>query len=439
MVSNSEKSGYGSHRYGSWVIDVNPTGKQEGSRHRDCVTCGYRETETIPATGEHEHAWSTSWSHNGSHHWHECSAAGCTIVSNSKKDSYGSHSYGDWVIDVNAASTKEGRRHRDCVICGFRQTKTIPATGEHKHTWSTSWSHNGSRHWHECSAAGCTIASNRKKGGYGSHNYGNWVIDVKATGTQEGSRHRDCVICGYRQTESIPATGEHEHKWFTGWSYDGGYHWHECDAAGCPIVNNGEKSSYGSHSYGDWVIDANATSTQRGSRHRNCAICGYRQTEDIPVTGTGVITRSNTSAGSNTIARSNASARSSTSTNNTSSTNSATEKRTEAETDTDIDTETDIEAAQTDNDSGLEVAEQEEQEESAVIADSPDEEHEQTSNENDERKATSGAMTEESSELKQKANYMQKTMIILVLTLAGCGILGFAVHFIRKKPSDGEK
>ena len=118
---------------------------------------------------------------------------------------------------------------------------------------------------------------------------------------------------------------------------------------------------------------------------------------------------------------------------------SATEKRTEAETDTEIDSETDIEAAQTDNDSGLAVAGQEDQEESAVIADSPDEEREQTSNENDERKATSGAMAEESSKLKQKANYMQKAMIILVLTLAGCGILGFAVYFIHKKPSDGEK
>ncbi len=35
--------------------------------------------------GEHEHNWSTSWSHDENYHWHECEAKDCFIVNNSVK------------------------------------------------------------------------------------------------------------------------------------------------------------------------------------------------------------------------------------------------------------------------------------------------------------------------------------------------------------------
>lgn len=80
--------------------------------------------------GAHVHSWSSSeWNHDDSYHWHECSAAGCTITANSEKDSYAEHSYGSWVTDVNAASSQSGSRHRDCTVCSYRQTESIPATG----------------------------------------------------------------------------------------------------------------------------------------------------------------------------------------------------------------------------------------------------------------------------------------------------------------------
>lgn len=39
------------------------------------------------------------------------------------------------------------------------------------------------------------------------HVYGDWIIDVNATATQSGSKHRTCTICGDIQTQRIPATG----------------------------------------------------------------------------------------------------------------------------------------------------------------------------------------------------------------------------------------
>ena len=41
---------------------------------------------------------------------------------------------------------------------------------EHQHQWSDVWSNDGTYHWHECTAAGCDVADNSQKDGYGEHN-----------------------------------------------------------------------------------------------------------------------------------------------------------------------------------------------------------------------------------------------------------------------------
>ncbi|MCI9332761.1 MAG: leucine-rich repeat protein [Oscillibacter sp.] len=95
------------------------------------------------------------------------------------------------------------------------------------------------------------------------------------------------VHYGIEPPETPPMPVEHEHNWDLEWSGDGPYHWHECLAEGCGVTENSGKSGYGPHSYGDWVIDQNATASQSGSKHRTCTVCGYTQTERIPATGSG--------------------------------------------------------------------------------------------------------------------------------------------------------
>lgn len=87
--------------------------------------------------------------------------------------------------------------------------------------------------------------------------------------------------------ETPPPPEGHKHSWSPDWSSDGSHHWHECLAEDCGITENSGKSGYGAHSYGDWVTDQPATSSQSGSRHRTCTACGYTQTERIPATGGG--------------------------------------------------------------------------------------------------------------------------------------------------------
>ena len=71
--------------------------------------------------GAHKHSWSADWSVNETHHWHECSANGCTVTDNSGKDGYAAHDFtaGACVCGVENVITS-------IVISGI----TTPVAGE---------------------------------------------------------------------------------------------------------------------------------------------------------------------------------------------------------------------------------------------------------------------------------------------------------------------
>lgn len=101
--------------------------------------------------GVHEHNWAADWASDENNHWHECSTQGCPVTDNSQKDSYGAHTYGSWVTDKSATSYQSGTKHRDCTVCLYRQSGTIPATGSSSSGGSSSgggsWSSGGGSSW----------------------------------------------------------------------------------------------------------------------------------------------------------------------------------------------------------------------------------------------------------------------------------------------------
>lgn len=87
-------------------------------------------------------------------------------------------------------------------------------------------------------------------------------------------------------TQSTIPDPSHQHNWVVSWSTNTTHHWHECGSEDCPIQQNSLKSGYDAHSAGVWVIDQAATTTQNGSRHRSCSVCGYEMVREvIPATG----------------------------------------------------------------------------------------------------------------------------------------------------------
>ena len=69
----------------------------------------------------------------------------------------------------------------------------------------------------------------------------------------------------------------HDHSYGTAWKYDGINHWHECAC--------GDKADNAAHTF-KWVIDKEATATEKGAKHEECTVCGYKKAAvEIPATG----------------------------------------------------------------------------------------------------------------------------------------------------------
>ena len=118
------------------------------------------------------------------------------------------------------------------------------------HTYSTTWSHDASEHWHQCTQDGHTDVADKA-----AHTYDN---DADTT----------CNVCGYER----PA---HDHA-ATAWSSDATYHWHDCTVSGC-----GEQFDKAAHIWDEGTITTEATFTSDGEKTYTCTVCQKTKTETV--------------------------------------------------------------------------------------------------------------------------------------------------------------
>ena len=143
-----------------------------------------------------------------------------------------------------------------------------PAADGHTHKYGTEWKYDETNHWHECECG--------NKADITAHTF-KQIIDKEATATEKGSKHEECTVCGYKKAAvDISKIDSHNHNYGTEWKYDETNHWHECE--------DGEKADITAHTFKQ-IIDKEATATEKGSKHEECTVCGYKKTAvDIPVT-----------------------------------------------------------------------------------------------------------------------------------------------------------
>ena len=264
-------------------------------------SCGeISTTETFTAAGTQlGHAWASDWSKDTDNHWKECSRC------HEKKDE-AAHDYGsDNICDTCGYNKTVPHTHNLTLVPAKAPTCTEKgntayytcdgcdkwfedATGASEITDKTSvilaatghsvsdWKSDHTDHWKECTVVGCGVIIEDSKA---AHTAGEWIIDTPATATTSGSKHKECTVCGYMMaTETIPATGggEHTHSYGSDWKYDADNHWHECSC--------GDKADKAAHDF-KWVVDKEATATQKGSKHEECKVCGYKKAAvEIPAT-----------------------------------------------------------------------------------------------------------------------------------------------------------
>ena len=265
-------------------------------------SCGeISTTETFTAAGTQlGHAWASDWSKDTDNHWKICSRC------HEKKDE-AAHDYGsDNICDTCGYDKTVPHTHNLTLVPAKAPTCTEKgntayytcdgcdkwfedATGASEITDKTSvilaatghsvsdWKSDHTDHWKECTVVGCGVIIEDSKA---AHTAGEWIIDTPATATTSGSKHKECTVCSYTMTtETIPATGggEHTHSYSSDWKYDADNHWHECSCS--------DKADKAAHDF-KWVVDKEATATQKGSKHEECKVCGYKKAAvEIPATG----------------------------------------------------------------------------------------------------------------------------------------------------------
>ena len=194
---------------------------------------------TISSPAPHSHVCSDGWTSDATGHWHRCADANCT-----EKLNFAAHTGG------TATCTAK----KVCTVCGEPYGELNPSN----HTALSDWASDETHHWKTCNDCGAIIEKAAHSGG-----------------TATCTAKKKCEVCG--QSYSEPDPNNHTH--LSGWASDETHHWKTCSACNTDI----EKSA---HTYGDWIIDKEATATEAGSRHKVCTICNYEtQTETIPATG----------------------------------------------------------------------------------------------------------------------------------------------------------
>ena len=115
--------------------------------------------------------------------------------------------------------------------------------------------------------------------------------------TSDGSDGTMWVLTDLTMT---PAADGHTHKYGTEWKYDETNHWHECEC--------GNKADITSHTF-KWIIDKEATTAEKGSKHEECTVCSYKKTAvDIPAIGFGSSSDDEANKPTNTVSSESGSA-----------------------------------------------------------------------------------------------------------------------------------
>ena len=151
---------------------------------------------------------------------------------------------------VKAATCGEDGIKEKICSCGEKTEETIPATGEHNYVWTMETEATCGAEGKEkgiCSV--CKAESERTLPIAGEHDYA-WTIKIEAKCNAVGKKEGVCSVCGNTVTEDIPQD---------------------------PSAHIGN--------YGEWIIEKQPTTYEKGKRYRLCLGCNAKFEEDIEPVG----------------------------------------------------------------------------------------------------------------------------------------------------------
>ena len=218
----------GEHSYEVYTVAATCT--SPGYTVRECSVCGDRHIEDITSVLPHNyesHVISATCE-NGGKTIHRCDGCGSSFVTD-YTDALG-HSWDKGTLVTNATCTGEGVMEYRCTRCGYHRLDADPADGHIPGAPATCTEPQlctrcgavlekamGHDYKSEVTAPTCTEmgyttntcarCGDTNKSNYtepSGHKPSDWIIDKEPTTDSEGSKHKECTVCGEKlETQPI--------------------------------------------------------------------------------------------------------------------------------------------------------------------------------------------------------------------------------------------
>ena len=141
-------------------------------------------------------------------YYKSCAACGAAGTETFEYGELASHSFTAENTDAKylktaANCTAKAVYYKSCAVCGAAGTGTFEYGEKNpdNHSGTGGWSITASTHEQKWSCCGKVIVSAE------GHSFSEWVVTKSPTYSQRGIRTHTCELCGYEESEYIPATG----------------------------------------------------------------------------------------------------------------------------------------------------------------------------------------------------------------------------------------
>lgn len=239
------------HTFGDWQVKKPATCEKTGLEERFCTDtdCNKKEIRKIPTLGHDLKETVIAEPTCGTAGSKEITCSRCDFKDTKEIPATGNHAYGDWVIVKEATCTEDGLKTRHCQNddCNEVESEVIPATG---------------------------------------HTFGDWKVTTPATCETEGQEERTCESCKETETRVIKALG-HEFVDYT-YNNDATCEKDGTEAAKCTRCDKtdtriAEGTKLG-HELKEEIL-TNPTCETAGSKKITCSRCDYEEIVEIPAIG----------------------------------------------------------------------------------------------------------------------------------------------------------
>ena len=274
-----------------WVIDEDSTCAKEGIKHEECSMCHTTQSEnTIIEKKAHteviDKGYEATCEHTGLTDGKHCSVCN-EVLEEQKEIAKKEHTF-TWVVDKESTCKETGIKHEECSACHTKQNENT--TVEKKaHTevidkaveaTCTSTGLTEGKHCSVCNEVLVAQEEVAKK----EHTF-TWVVDKESTCKEEGLKHEECSACHTKQNENTIVEKKAHTEVIdkaveatcTSTGLTEGKHCSVCNE----VLVKQEEIAKKEHTFGEWHVVKEATTTEEGKEERTCSSCNTTESRSI--------------------------------------------------------------------------------------------------------------------------------------------------------------